>query len=322
MSEEIAHRVSAAEAGERVDLIVARVTGSSRAVARELVESGDVLADGREVAASARPGAGAILTVRRRDATKELAVGTAPFTVVHEDDRFIVVDKPAGVVVHPGAGHEADTLVNALVGPYPELREMGPARSWGLVHRLDRDTSGLLIVARDAGMREQLQAQLRRRDITRRYLALTASLPFENATGTIEAPIGRDPRRPTRMAVVADGRPARTHYVRRATWREHTLLEVTLDTGRTHQIRVHLAAISAPLVGDRAYGGGGTTRAISLDRVWLHAARLVFPHPAGGSDIDVRSPLPPELRATLDQLGPPERGEVPAASPPGGSLPS
>lgn len=314
MNEAIEHRVSEAEAGERIDRIVAGITGTSRAAAKELIESGAVLADGARVAAAVRPAAGTTLEVRRPEAPEELAVGTAPFTVVHEDVGFLVVDKPAGVVVHPGAGHESDTLVNALAGPYPELRALGPERSWGLVHRLDKETSGLLIVAREAGMRQRLQAQLRRRDITRRYLGLSTGRRFENATGTVEAPIGRDPSHPTRMAVVPDGRPARTHYVRLATWPGYTLLEVTLDTGRTHQIRVHLAAISAPVAGDRVYGGGRAAGSLSMDRVWLHAVRLVFTHPESGHEVDVRSPLPPDLRDTLEQLGPPVWGEIPAAS--------
>ena len=179
-----------------------------------------------------------------------------------------------------------------------------------MVHRLDRDTSGLLIVARAAEAHELLQSQLRAREITRSYLALAADHDFDNATGTIEAPIGRDPNRPTQMAVVPGGRPARTHYRRLASWPGLTLLEVTLETGRTHQIRVHFAAIGAPLVGDRVYGRSRSSPA-DVTRVWLHAAHLSFSHPRDGRPVTARAALPDDLAATLKALGKPVRGEIP-----------
>jgi 23S rRNA pseudouridine1911/1915/1917 synthase len=311
MIDDIDHVVEDGESGDRFDRIVAQAAGTSRAEAKVLVETGAATLDGGSASPSARVEAGSHIVVRKSVRAAAIAASDVPFSIAYEDEAFVIVDKPAGVVVHPGAGHDSDTLVNGLVGRYPELRDLGPERNWGLVHRLDRDTSGLLLVARDQAVHQQLQDDLRARTITREYLALTAGHEFDNATGTIEAPIGRDPRRPTRMAVVRDGRPARTHYVRLAGWPGRTLLHVTLDTGRTHQIRVHLAAISAPVVGDRTYGAAGSALA-GLSRVWLHAVRLRFTHPSHGAEIVVRSPLPSELKMVLDAMGPPEVGELPA----------
>jgi len=310
MTDTIDHVVGDEEAGDRFDRVVARVAHTSRAEAKRLVAAGGAMLDGVPASPAERVAAGARILVTRDKPASNLAAVEVPFRIVHEDDAFIVVNKPAGVVVHPGAGHDADTLLNGLVGVYPELRDLGPRRNWGLVHRLDRDTSGLLLVARSVAAHERLQSDLRNRTIMRRYLALAAGREFDNATGTVEAPIGRDPRRPTRMAVVQGGRPARTHYVRLAVWPGYTLLEVTLETGRTHQIRVHLAAISAPVVGDLMYGSKGTLF-VGLDRVWLHAVQLVFPHPADGREIDVRASLPTELRGVLESLGAPQNGAIP-----------
>ncbi len=310
MTDKIDHVVGDEEAGDRFDRIVARVAHTSRAEAKHLVTTGAAVLDDGPASPAVRVEAGSRVLVMREKPASNLTVAEVPFRIVHEDETFIVVDKPAGVVVHPGAGHDADTLVNGLVGAFPQLGDLGPERNWGLVHRLDRDTSGLLLVARSIAAHERLQSDLRKRTIIRRYLALAAGREFDNATGTVEAPIGRDPRRPTRMAVVRGGRAARTHYVRLAVWPGFTLLDVTLETGRTHQIRVHLAAISAPLVGDVVYGAGGTSF-IGLDRVWLHAAQLVFAHPDDGREITVRSGLPAELRGVLESLGTPQDGAIP-----------
>jgi len=189
------------------------------------------------------------------------------------------------------------------------LAEMGEAHRWGLVQRLDRDTSGLLLVARTPAAHEDLQAQLKRRDISRVYVALVRRL-VDPATGTIEAPIGRDPEHPTRMALRQDGRFARTHYRRLAAWDDLSLLEVRLETGRTHQIRVHMTSIDAPIVGDKTYG-----RRFSTDgdpgRVWLHAQQLSFNDPgAGGNAVTVTSPLPDDLTDSLRRLGAPAMGNV------------
>jgi 23S rRNA pseudouridine1911/1915/1917 synthase len=301
--------VSETLAGSRVDRVVAVLGDMSRSASRDLVAQGLVTVDGSPAVPSQRLDAGAVVVFSPPPPPARLTAAPVPFTVVAEDAAVIVVDKPPGVVVHPGAGHRDDTLVNGLVYRFPELSALGKESRWGLVHRLDRDTSGLLLVGRSAETHRALQRALRRREIRRTYLAL-AHGSVDAATGTVEAPIGRDPRHPTRMAVTAAGRAARTHYRRLAWWDEATLLEVTLDTGRTHQIRVHLASIGAPLVGDPVYGRR-TLPAAEPGRVWLHAWRLRFPHPVEDRTVEVEAPLPGDLVASLDRLGSPRGGEIP-----------
>jgi 23S rRNA pseudouridine1911/1915/1917 synthase len=279
----------------------------SRAVARRIIEAGD--AAGIDAPAM-RLASGTAFAVRLPAAEPELQPEDVPFQVAYESPDVLVVIKPPGVAVHPGAGRTHGTLANGLVARYPELAELGETYRWGLVHRLDRDTSGLLMVARTAAAHQQLQAELKARRVGRTYLALAAGR-FDASTGTIEAPIGRDRRHPTRMAVQADGREARTHYRRLAEWADVTLLEVTLETGRTHQIRVHLASIGAPLVGDGTYGAG-LVAAGDPSRIWLHATRLRFPDPETGREVVVAAPLPSDLRDSLEALGLPLRGNAPS----------
>jgi 23S rRNA pseudouridine1911/1915/1917 synthase len=302
--------VSEALAGSRVDRVVAVLGEMSRSASRDLVARGLVTVDGDPAVPSQRLDAGAVVAFAPPVPPARLSAAPVPFTVVAEDATVIVVDKPPGVVVHPGAGHRDDTLVNGLVYRFPELAALGTESRWGLVHRLDRDTSGLLLVGRSAEAHRALQRALRRREVRRTYLAL-AHGSVDAATGTVEAPIGRDPRHPTRMTVTAAGRAARTHYRRLAWWGDATLLEVTLDTGRTHQIRVHLASIGAPLVGDSVYGRRPLPAA-EPGRVWLHAWRLRFPHPVEDRMVDVEAPLPDDLAASLIRLGDPAGGEIPA----------
>jgi len=215
-----------------------------------------------------------------------------PFTIAFQDEHLIVVDKGAGVVVHPARGHREDTLAQQLA---PLLAGGEPERA-GIVHRLDRDTSGLLVVARSDEVHRLLQAALADRRIEREYLALVVGRPPARS-GTIEAPIGRDPRVRTRMAVGgAKQRAARTHFTLERALASTSLLRLKLETGRTHQIRVHLQAIGHPVCGDPEYGTPGT---LGLQRQFLHAARLAFDHPFTGSRIDVVSPLPPDLRSAL-----------------------
>jgi 23S rRNA pseudouridine1911/1915/1917 synthase len=295
--------------GARADKIVATMLGISRAAARVAFEEEDVLVGDRSVAPAERIPAGETLSVRLAPAPATPQAVPLKVTVVYQDATVIVVDKPPGLVVHPGAGHVDDTLLNGLLYAYPELSELGEGHRWGLVHRLDRDTSGLLMVGRTAAAHSSLQQALRQRRVARRYLALVWGR-VDSATGTIDAPIGRDPAHPTRMAVARGGRAARTHYRRVAVWPEVTLLEVTLETGRTHQIRVHLSSIDHPVIGDSTYGRGGPAE-IDPGRVWLHAAALTFPHPQRGRDVTVTSPLPSDLAATLPRLGVPLGGAVP-----------
>jgi 23S rRNA pseudouridine1911/1915/1917 synthase len=295
--------------GVRADRILAVLGGISRAVAGELIDAGMVTVSGEVVARSSRLDHGALLAYPPPRPAPPLAPEEIGFGIAYLDPDVIVVDKPAGLVVHPGAGNLSGTLANGLLGRFPELGELGPEHRWGLVHRLDRDTSGLLLVARTAAAHRYLQAELKLRRIRRRYLALTAGSPGA-ATGTIDAPIGRSVSHPTRMAVVAGGRHARTHYRRLAEWEDVCLVEVSLETGRTHQIRVHFASIGSALVGDGTYGSG---RVLPGDpgRVWLHASELAFPHPRTRAETVVRSALPVELRESLARLGAPVSGEVP-----------
>jgi len=253
--------------GERVDRAIAVLCAVSRRIAKGTIEAGGVERSGVPLSPAERVSAGDLVA----DVDVE-------FGVAFEDDDVIVVDKPAGVVVHPGAGRPGGTLANGLLARYPEAAELGEGRRWGIVHRIDRDTSGLLIVAKTPVAFDHLQAALKEREVNRRYLALVAGR-FTNITGTIEAPVGRDHAHPTRMTVAEGGRPARSHYRRMADWEDHdeSLMAVTLETGRTHQIRVHMRAIDHPIIGDPVYGPG---RRMPGDpgRTWLHAEALTFEH--------------------------------------------
>jgi 23S rRNA pseudouridine1911/1915/1917 synthase len=219
---------------------------------------------------------------------------SAPFAIVYEDEHLIVIDKGAGLVVHPGRGHREDTLSQLLAG---QLAGGDPQRA-GIVHRLDRDTSGLMVVARSEEAHRRLQAELAARRIEREYTALVEGRPPAR-TGTIDAPVGRDPRMRTRMAVGGSGaREARTHFTLERALPRASLLALKLETGRTHQIRVHLQAIGHPVAGDPDYGTPGL---YGLERQFLHATRLAFTHPLDGRALELRSPLPADLRAALER---------------------
>jgi 23S rRNA pseudouridine1911/1915/1917 synthase len=289
-------------AGERVDRAVALLLGWSRADVQSLLEHDDVLVNGRSVAKSFRLSEGDVVEV---DGAPAIAPPPGPETVayaiVFEDDDVIVVDKPAGLVVHPGPGHTGGTLVNGLLAHAPEIAGVGDPTRPGIVHRLDRDTSGLLVVAKSQRAYESLVAQLGVRSVAREYVALTWGI-FDAPRGVIDAPIGRSASRRTRMAVRDEGRPARTHYEVRTTFAEPTcsLLDCSLETGRTHQIRVHLAAVGHAVVGDATYGGA--RQSIAIERPFLHAAALAFDHPATGERVRFTSPLPGPLQQVLDDL--------------------
>jgi 23S rRNA pseudouridine1911/1915/1917 synthase len=298
--------VPSAFAGERLDRFVALVTGLSRAAAAELVTLGGVVID--DVPASS----GKVRLSEGRRVTIDTALlpvagppspdASIDFGVLHEDPDVIIVDKPAGLVVHPGSGNPDGTLVNGLLARYPELADVGDPHRPGVVHRLDAGTSGALVVARTSLAYELLVAALARRDVHRGYVALVWGHP-EQPNGIIDAPIGRDPRDPLRMAVVADGRSARTRYRVARTFTSPTrlaLVECELETGRTHQIRVHLAAIGHPVVGDVAYGGDRPS--LSMPRPFLHARTLRFVHPRTGDTVSAESAMPSDLEAVLRQL--------------------
>ncbi len=297
-------------AGERADKVVAVLVGVSRSVARRMVEEGRARGEDAALDPRERLAAGRWLVLQSPPPPVPLQPEEVPFAVRFEDEHLVVVDKPAGVVVHPGAGTSTGTLAGGLLARYPDLVGVGDEGRWGIVHRLDRETSGLLVVARTATAHRALRRQLSARRMGRHYLALVHGAP-PLPTGTVDAPIGRAPGTPRRMAVRADGRPARSHYRLQAGWEEPrlSLLEVTLESGRTHQVRVHLASIGLPVVGDRVYGRRGPPE-VDPGRVWLHAVRLAFEHPVTGDPLLVEAPLPAELNSSLAALGPPATGQL------------
>jgi 23S rRNA pseudouridine1911/1915/1917 synthase len=278
-------------AGQRLDRFLATHLGS-RGAAERAVEAG-ALVDGDVRAKSYRLAGGELVELREQPAPAAVAPPEAP-PIVFQDEHLLVVDKPAGLVVHPGAGHAAGTLVDAL---RPLIAGGDPERP-GIVHRLDRDTSGLLVLARSEEAHRRLTELVRQRALERTYTALVAGRP-RSREGRIEAPIGRDRRDPIRVSLDTDTpREAVTHFAVEQLWDGHALLRVRLETGRMHQIRVHLAAIELPVVGDPVYG----TADPELGRQFLHAAELAFPHPFDGSTVDARSELPPALQAYLARL--------------------
>ncbi len=291
--------------GERVDRVVAMLADLSRSAASRLLSDGAVHLDGQPIAAgSTRVVGGQAITIALPE-DEDLAVAPEPdvqFVVVHEDDHVVVVDKPAGLVVHPGAGNPTGTLVNGLVARYPEIVDVGEAHRPGIVHRLDRGTSGLLVVARSAEAHAALVVQMSDHQPERIYTALVWG-GMKASSGVIDAPIGRSNRQPTRMSVIQGGRPAVTHYEVDSAFtspQPTTLLTCRLETGRTHQIRVHLSAIGHPVVGDRDYGGGRP--GIDPGRAFLHARKLTFEHPVSGELMSFESPLPPDLAFVLSEL--------------------
>jgi 23S rRNA pseudouridine1911/1915/1917 synthase len=280
-------------AGVRLDRFLAGPLGS-RARAQALIDGGHVLVDGQARPKRHTLAAGELVSVREPERPAPPSdLAPAPFQIAYEDEHLLVVDKPAGVVVHPARGHRTGTLSQALSG-----RAGGGEDPWraGIVHRLDRDTSGLLVIAKRDDVHRALKALLAGRELRREYRALVEGRPPAR-TGTIDAPIGRDRRDRVLMSIDTDEpREARTHFELELGLARTSLLRVVLDTGRTHQIRVHMAAIGHPVCGDPQYGTAGS---YGLDRQFLHAARLAFTHPLTGAAIDVGSPLPPDLAAAL-----------------------
>jgi 23S rRNA pseudouridine1911/1915/1917 synthase len=291
-------------AGERLDRFLAGLEEvGSRAMAERLLGERRVLVDGAPRAKSHRLAGGEQLELDvppRRASVLEPE--EMPLRIAYEDEHLLVVDKPAGLVVHPSAGHESGTLVHGLLGR--EIEGGEEVERPGIVHRLDRDTSGLLIVARSDEAHRRLQRLLRRHEIERDYLALVCGRP-RSRRGRIEAPIGRDRHDPTRVSLdTGTPRDAVTAFELVESLDRHALLRVRLETGRTHQIRVHLAAIELPVAGDPVYGVGGD---LGLERQFLHAERLAFDHPLAETRIEAHSPLPDDLEAALERA----RGDAP-----------
>jgi len=293
----VKQRVPDEAAGERLDRFLASLPEvGSRSVAERLLEMGTVLVDGQSLDKSRRLSGGEELEFEPPEPeVTTLEPEQMDLRIAYEDEHLMVVDKPAGLVVHPGSGHATGTLVQGLLD---HDVAGGDAARPGIVHRLDRDTSGLMVVARSEEAHARLQKLIRSRALERHYTALVVGSP-RSRTGRIEAPIGRDRRDPLRHSLDTDKpREAVTHFEVRELLPRHTLLDVRLETGRTHQIRVHLAAVDLPVAGDAVYG---RPRELDLERQFLHAGRLAFPHPFTEERVDVESPLPPDLEAALER---------------------
>ena len=287
------------EAEERIDLFLARSASDlTRSQVQRLLEEGCVLLNGSTPRSSRKLNPGdRIRLIVPPPRPMELVPQAIPLNIGYQDSELLVVDKPAGLTVHPAPGHPSHTLVNALLAICPDLKGIGGELRPGIVHRLDKDTSGLMVVAKSGAAHTALSEQIKDRTVLKGYLAL-AKGRVDADEGVIDAPVGRDPRNRKRMAVVDGGRSAVTRYKAIQRFREHTLLELVLETGRTHQIRVHLASRGHPLEGDMVYGG----KPVILDRQFLHAQLLGFRHPATGEYRKFTSPLPEDLQRCLEGL--------------------
>jgi 23S rRNA pseudouridine1911/1915/1917 synthase len=289
--------------GERVDAGLARLLGLSRSRAAEIVAAGGVVVAGRGAAKSDRLVAGSLLEVELPD--RPAAPGPAPvpgMAVLFEDDDVVVVDKPAGIAAHPSPGWTGATVVGGLAAAGRRISTSGAEERQGVVHRLDVGTTGVMAVAKSERAYSDLKEQFRRRTVAKRYHALVQGHPDPSA-GTIDAPVGRHPAHPHKWAVVAGGRSAVTHYETLEARPAVTLLDIRLETGRTHQIRVHTAAVRHPCVGDLLYGADPVlAESLGLGRQWLHAVELGFRHPGSGEWTVVRSPYPDDLREALARL--------------------
>lgn len=306
MSERLSIVVPDGAAGSRADRFMADASGLSRAHVQRLIAAGRLTAGGQTVRSRDPVRAGSRLDLDVPESRPDvLEAEDIPIEIVYRDDDVIVVNKPAGLVTHPAPGHRSGTLVNALLGLAASdggLADVAGVERPGIVHRLDRDTSGLLVVARNDAAHVSLQAQLKARRVRKTYLALAGGV-VDAQLGRIEKPIGRDPRNRMRMAVVGEGKSATTGYRVRERWHEWTLLDLDLITGRTHQIRVHLASIGHAVAGDSIYAVGQTRRGpAGLDRLFLHAWKLEFLSPGSGRLVRAEAPLPEALEAVLAGL--------------------
>jgi len=290
-----------AEAGQRIDkYIAAEVPDLSRSLIQRLIKEGLVTVNGAMTKASYRVKAGDEISIRVPPPEEtELVAEHMPLDIVYEDQDIIVVNKPAGMVVHPAYGHRSGTLVNAILAHCPELAGLDGTQRPGIVHRLDKDTSGLIIVAKNEAAKQSLQRQFKGREVKKVYLALVEGR-LEPQRGIIEAPIGRDPKRRKRMAVVPGGREARTEFRVLERFPAHTLVEVEPKTGRTHQVRVHFTFIGHPVAGDRVYGF--RKQRLELERQFLHAQTLGFKLPSSGRYVEFTAELPEDLREILEGL--------------------
>ncbi len=304
MTESRSLPVPPGRAGERVDVAIATLLGLSRTQAAEIADSGGVMIDGRLAGRSDRVSADAWLDVTWQP-RREVRIEPIPvddLRIVHDDDDLVVVDKPVGVAAHPSAGWEGPTVIGALAAAGFRIATSGPPERAGVVHRLDAGTSGLMVVAKSEHAYRELKRQFHDREVEKIYHAVVQGHP-DPLSGTIDAPIGRHPGSAWKFAVVAGGKPSVTHYDTIEAFPAASLLEIHLETGRTHQIRVHMAAQRHPCVGDAMYGADPTLSArLGLERQWLHAMRLAFAHPATGQWSEFSSRYPDDLQHALDVL--------------------
>ena len=291
-------------AGERADAALAKLLGFSRTFAAEVIEAGGARLDGVELGKSDRLTAGGWLEVEwMPKSAPEIVPSLVPgFEIVHDDDDIVVIDKPVGVAAHPAAGWEGPTVLGALAGAGFRISTSGAAERAGIVHRLDVGTTGLMVVAKSERAYSALKAAFHDHEVQKVYHAVVQGHP-DPFSGTIDAPIGRHPSSTWKFAVTAGGKPSVTHYDTLEAMRSATLLEVQLESGRTHQIRVHMAAQRHPCVGDLLYGADPTLAArVGLERQWLHAVRLGFRHPGTGEHVEFEAPYPADLQHALDVL--------------------
>jgi 23S rRNA pseudouridine1911/1915/1917 synthase len=299
--------LTADDRATRLDrFIVEALPELTRGAVQRLIEEGAITVNGRPSKAAHKPRSGDVIVARiPLPPSVETLAQAIPLDIVYEDADLMVVNKPAGMVVHPAAGHDSGTLVNAVLAHCPELRGVGEEVRSGIVHRLDKDTSGLILVAKNEAARENLQSQFKGRNVAKVYLALVEGY-LAPPQGLIDVPIGRDKQQRNRMAAVAEGRPSQTAYKAieffDAQPVPYTLVEVRPRTGRTHQIRVHFAWMGFPLAGDRVYGRRRPKRALPLQRHFLHAQSLTFRLPSDGREVTLTRPLPSDLASVLQEL--------------------
>jgi len=297
--------IQADEAGIRLDRYLTFVlTGFSRTTIQQLIVGGEVLVNGHTGKSGYTLRIGdevQLMSLNMLGKATNIMPRSLPLNIIYEDKDLLVVNKAAGMVVHPAPGHVDDTLVNALIALYPDIQRENSEQRPGIIHRLDKDTSGLIIVARNAATHSALADQMKRHAIVKHYLALVEGVVALDQ-GSIDAPIGRNPRHRQQMAITTvRSRAARTHFRVQERFERHTLLLLELETGRTHQIRVHLKAIGHPIVGDPVYGSGSINRGLTLKRQFLHAYQLKFTHPTTGNAVNLEAPLPEDLQALLDR---------------------
>lgn len=291
--------------GERVDAALARMFGFSRTKAAELAAGGKVSLDGAPAAKSDRVQGGAWIEVEMPASPQPVQVVAEPvegMEIVHDDDDIVVIDKPVGVAAHPSPGWSGTTVIGGLAAAGYTISTSGAAERQGIVHRLDVGTSGLMVVAKSERAYTLLKRQFKERTVDKRYHALVQGHP-DPLSGTIDAPIGRHPQHDYKWAVVAEGKPSVTHYDLIEAFRAASLLDIKLETGRTHQIRVHMSAHRHPCVGDMTYGADPTlAKRLRLERQWLHAMRLGFEHPSDGQWVEYESGYPADLQGALDKV--------------------